>query len=130
MMPGYKASLNLCTIVVVAGSLFSPQTALSQADSSQLAQARTACASDVQRLCPNVPQGGGQVLACLKQHKDQVSNACKQAVLSATGQPGGTAGSTSPAGSTASSAPAAPTPPAPAPKAPTPSTPPPPAAQP
>jgi hypothetical protein len=124
MMAGYKAFLNLCTIVVFAGLLFSTQLALSQSDSSQVAQARTACAADVQRLCPNVPSGGGQVLACLKQHKDQVSDACKRAVLNAMGQPGSAAGSTS------SPAPAAEKPPAPTPKTRTPSTSQTPAAQP
>ena len=94
-MPGYKAFLNLCTIAVFAGSLLSTQGALSQSDSSQLAQARTACAADVQRLCPKVPSGGGQVLACLKQHRDQVSDGCKQALMNAYGQPGSTTGSAS-----------------------------------
>lgn len=47
------------------------------------ADPRQACAADVQKICPNVPQGGGRVLACLKQHQDQVSAACKQSVLQA-----------------------------------------------
>ena len=61
---------------------------------------REACAADVQKLCANVPQGGGRVLACLKQHQDQVSATCKQAVLKAL-QPSG-----SPAPSTPAPAPA------------------------
>jgi hypothetical protein len=52
----------------------------------------------VQNLCPNVPQGGGRILACLKQHQDQVSGACKQALLAAMGgQPGANAAGSDPA---------------------------------
>ena len=46
--------------------------------------ARAACEADVQKLCIGVQPGGGRILACLKQHKDQVSDGCKQAVVKAT----------------------------------------------
>jgi hypothetical protein len=49
-----------------------------------VADARAACETDIQKLCPGVPPGGGRILACLKQHKDQVSDGCKQAVIKAT----------------------------------------------
>lgn len=49
-----------------------------------LADARSACASDIQTLCSGVQQGGGRILACLKQHREQVSEGCRQAVLKAT----------------------------------------------
>jgi hypothetical protein len=56
-----------------------------QAPSLQaVADARAACETDIQKLCPGVQPGGGRILACLKQHKDQVSDACKQAVVKAT----------------------------------------------
>jgi hypothetical protein len=46
--------------------------------------ARAACETDIQKLCTGVQPGGGRILACLKQHKDQVSDGCKQAVQKAT----------------------------------------------
>jgi hypothetical protein len=46
--------------------------------------ARAACGADIQKLCPGVQPGGGRILACLKQHKDEVSDACKQAVQKVT----------------------------------------------
>jgi hypothetical protein len=49
-----------------------------------VAEARAACATDIQNFCPGVQPGGGRILACLKQHKDQVSDGCKQAVMKAT----------------------------------------------
>ena len=78
-----RTLLILCVIAVLAGSLLRPQTSPAQTTSPQPSDARTACASDVQKLCAGVPAGGGRVLACLKQHKDEVSDGCKQAILAA-----------------------------------------------
>jgi hypothetical protein len=56
-----------------------------QAPSQQaVADARAACATDIQNFCAGVQPGGGRIIACLKQHKDQVSDGCKQAVTKAT----------------------------------------------
>jgi hypothetical protein len=49
-----------------------------------VADARAACETDIQQLCAGVQPGGRRILACLKQHKDQVSDVCKQAVVRAT----------------------------------------------
>lgn len=49
-----------------------------------VADARTACETDIQKLCAGVQPGGGRILVCLRQHKDQVSDGCKQAVMKAT----------------------------------------------
>jgi hypothetical protein len=48
-----------------------------------LTEARAACATDIQNLCAGVEPGGGRILACLKQHKAQVSDPCRQAVAKA-----------------------------------------------
>jgi hypothetical protein len=47
-------------------------------------EARAACATDIQTLCAGVQPGGGRIFACLKEHKDKVSDACKTAVQKAT----------------------------------------------
>jgi len=66
-----------------------------------LADLRAACADDAQRLCAGVQPGGGRVVACLKEHKDALSDRCKEAAgLPVT--PAGTA-APSPAPSSASS---------------------------
>jgi hypothetical protein len=49
-----------------------------------MASARAACASDVQRLCAGVAPGGGRIIACLEQHQQAVSEACRHAMLSVT----------------------------------------------
>jgi Cysteine rich repeat len=59
----------------------SPPQAPSQ---EAVAAARAACETDIQKLCAGVQPGGGRILVCLKQHKDQVSDGCRQAVVKAT----------------------------------------------
>jgi hypothetical protein len=39
------------------------------------------CMADAARLCPDVAPGGGAQIACLKQHKEQLSPACKKRVM-------------------------------------------------
>ena len=48
-------------------------------DQSALAEIRAACAEDAQKLCAGVQPGGGRIIACLKEHKDSLSDQCKQA---------------------------------------------------
>ena len=50
-------------------------------------EARAACATDIQTLCSGVQPGGGRIFACLKEHKDKVSDGCKKAVQKATQNP-------------------------------------------
>jgi hypothetical protein len=71
-------------------------------DAAALAALRAGCATDVQRLCAGVQPGGGRILACLKEHKDALSDQCKQAA----GQATGSGGASAPATPAASSAPA------------------------
>jgi hypothetical protein len=51
-----------------------------QADNQpSLAAIQAACAGDAQKLCAGVQPGGGRIVACLKEHKDALSDQCKQA---------------------------------------------------
>ena len=97
----------LCTVIAAQAALADdllpspPSSAQSPAPSSPsspaspaqipsqqaVADARAACESDIQKLCSGVQPGGGRIFACLKQHKDQVSDGCKQAVVKATKGP-------------------------------------------
>ena len=100
-----KRSLILCVMAVLAEFLLQPKTSTAQAESPQLSNARTACASDVQKVCRNVPPGGGRILICLKQHQDEISDGCKRAIISAMGKSSGDASSTGSAPAAASPAP-------------------------
>ena len=35
------------------------------------------CRADAKKLCQGVEPGGGRILACLKEHREEVSDACK-----------------------------------------------------
>jgi Cysteine rich repeat len=41
------------------------------------------CMADAARLCPGVEPGGGAQIACLKEHKEELSPACKKKVMQA-----------------------------------------------
>lgn len=41
------------------------------------------CMADAARLCPNIEPGGGAQLACLKEHKQELSPECKKHVMQA-----------------------------------------------
>ncbi|MDD3447274.1 MAG: cysteine rich repeat-containing protein [Zavarzinia sp.] len=41
---------------------------------------RAACTKDIETLCPGVQPGGGRILQCLKEKKDQVSPDCVAAL--------------------------------------------------
>ena len=64
------------TLLLVVCAATAAQSALAQ---DQLAAIRAACAEDAQTLCAGVQPGGGRIVACLKEHKDALSDRCKQA---------------------------------------------------
>ena len=66
-------SLTLLLVICTATATHS-----ALADDPQAA-IRAACADDAQKLCAGVQPGGGRIVACLKQHKDSLSDQCKQA---------------------------------------------------
>jgi hypothetical protein len=108
MMSKSKDQFILCAGALVCSALISgllqtPRLSASPVPPQAPADPRVACAADVQKLCPNVPQGGGRIIACLKQHRDEVSQGCKQAIISTMQRSGGGTGSA--AGTTPAPAP-------------------------
>jgi len=41
---------------------------------------QASCAGDVGRLCRDVPEGSGRILACLRRHQKELSSDCRDAV--------------------------------------------------
>ncbi len=110
-----RTSVQICLLFVATTlcAAFDSELLFGQSSATQgnANEVRAACAQDVQKLCANVQPGGGRIIACLRQHQDQVSDACKQAVAKATQQPNSGAGSapatsTPPAGAQSASSPA------------------------
>ena len=49
--------------------------------STQAAKAPLAlCKADAERICAGVAPGNGKIIACLKQHRDEVSVGCAKAL--------------------------------------------------
>ena len=44
------------------------------------AQLRAVCRADIERFCPGVQPGGGRVAKCMKQHVQELSPECTEAV--------------------------------------------------
>jgi hypothetical protein len=76
-------------------------------EAAAIATLRAGCAEDAQRFCAGVQPGGGRILACLKEHKDALSDKCKQAAQQAASMGGGTAAPTPPSAPPPGSPPAA-----------------------
>jgi hypothetical protein len=39
-----------------------------------------ACRADIEKLCPNAKRGDGSIRECMRDHQDELSDACKQAI--------------------------------------------------
>ncbi len=51
------------------------------ADKEGARAAAEACKGDIEKLCPNVQPGEGRIMACLKEHKSEVSKDCKTELM-------------------------------------------------
>jgi len=65
----------LRTLVVAAVVTF-PTLAPAQ----QAGGARGACMTDVRSLCGSVQPGGGRIIRCMREHREQISEGCKLAL--------------------------------------------------
>jgi hypothetical protein len=74
--PGAGFVMRSFRVLLLVCAATAAQSALAQ---DQLAAIRAACAEDAQKLCAGVQPGGGRIVACLKEHKDSLSDRCKQA---------------------------------------------------
>src|SRR5208282_2353250 len=74
-----NASCLLLSLTVFSVSSARAGQSAQAADQQSLAAIRAACAEDAQKLCAGVQPGGGRIVACLKEHKDSLSDRCKKA---------------------------------------------------
>jgi hypothetical protein len=99
--------MNRLTLLLVICAATATHSALAD---DPLAAIRAACADDAQKLCAGMQPGGGRIVACLKEHKDSLSDRCKQAagvpVNPASGSEPSAAAQRPPAAANAASAPA------------------------
>ena len=96
---------HLIALLALAGAC--APLAAQQLTDAQRSAIRSACRSDYQRVCANVPGGTKDSLQCLVQHSDQVSAACRDALAPASAS-SATAAAAAPAAGSAPAAGAAP----------------------
>jgi len=65
---------------MAAASLLAIGFAASAAPALAQSEAMALCRGDVERLCPGVQPGGGRIVACLKEHKMEMSVGCAKAL--------------------------------------------------
>jgi hypothetical protein len=73
-----RFAMRSLTPLFVIFAAIAAQSAQAQ-DQQKLIAIRNACAQDAKTLCAGEQPGGGRVIACLKEHKDQLSAGCRQA---------------------------------------------------
>ncbi|MGE5153497.1 MAG: cysteine rich repeat-containing protein [Bdellovibrio bacteriovorus] len=70
-----------CTpVLLLVPSTGLPALAAEPSMEAELEALRTYCRPDIERFCPDVEPGGGRIKECLKEHKEQISVGCAQAL--------------------------------------------------
>ena len=70
--------INRTTILLLLVSATVPTFA--EGLEAEIQALKTYCKPDIERLCPNVPPGGGQIKACLMAQKEELTVGCAQAL--------------------------------------------------
>ncbi|MDS4041818.1 MAG: cysteine rich repeat-containing protein [Candidatus Competibacter sp.] len=68
------------TVLLLLVSASMPAFAQGSQRDAAIQTVRTYCKADIERLCPYVEPGSGGVQACLKQHRQEISVGCAQAL--------------------------------------------------
>lgn len=73
------------SIIVVLGTVAMP--ALAQTApmtlTPEMRAAMETCRPDVERLCPGVQPGDGRIMACMREHRREIGQPCRSALLTA-----------------------------------------------
>ncbi len=67
--------MNLPKMFVLAAAIVAPAAALAQGG-----PVRAACQGDIQTLCGSLQPGGGRIRDCMREHRAELSAACKVAI--------------------------------------------------
>ena len=70
-------------LVAIAGAFAAPAALAAETAPAGNGAVAGACRADVEKLCPGVQPGEHRIVACLKEHKKEVSKECKSAIMKA-----------------------------------------------
>jgi hypothetical protein len=79
-MKTFLATLTLSLAGMLAVPAAMAADAATPGSATAAAGGTSACKADAEKLCPGVQPGEGRIKACFKQHKDQLSPECKNAI--------------------------------------------------
>ena len=65
---------------IMSAALFATCLAAPPAQAAEMADFKTYCMSDIERLCKGIEPGGGRILKCLKARKKEMTVGCAQAL--------------------------------------------------
>ena len=68
------------TIILLLVSATMPTFSQEQGLEAEIHALKTYCKPDIERLCPNVPPGGGQIKTCLMAQKEELTVGCAEAL--------------------------------------------------
>jgi Cysteine rich repeat len=69
---------KILLIAAMALSLIGSDSALAQPNSA--GAVRAACGADIRSLCAGIQPGGGRIIQCMREKRDQLSAGCKDAL--------------------------------------------------
>ena len=70
-------SAAVLALVWTCSSLSAQQSSLADRVAAGVQAVERACASDINKFCPNVTRGEGRLLICMQAHDDQLSRSCQ-----------------------------------------------------
>src|SRR5215467_6387196 len=70
-------SAAVLALLWTCSSLSAQQSSLADRVAAGVQAVERACASDINKFCPNVTRGEGRVLICMQAHDDQLSRICQ-----------------------------------------------------
>ncbi len=81
-----RLAVSAMALTILGAALSGPafaETPTTTPTRAQIQAVAKACRGDIHQFCDGVQPGGGRILACMREHKDQLSQTCQDAMAQA-----------------------------------------------